>query len=152
MSLEWTLDYVVLRLETACGLEPVGGERAEPGAAPRGWIALPHQAPPLTTGDLLYVLHYPDGRPLQLSIESDGIVATNVNGTRLRYHATTEPGSSGAPCFNANWQIVAMHHASRKGSFLSFKKETCEGITVSAIRARLQARGFGSELDDPPQR
>jgi endonuclease/exonuclease/phosphatase family metal-dependent hydrolase len=55
----------------------------------------------------------------------------------LRYRTDTEPGSSGSPVFNNDWQLVALHHAGYRedgGTAVN------EGIRISAIVAHLMRR------------
>ena len=66
----------------------------------------------------------------------------------LHYETDTEPGSSGSPVFNDQWEVVALHHASvaapdhaELGSIMN------EGIRVSTlVRA---ARDLARELPAP---
>jgi len=46
---------------------------------------------------------------LQLAIGT--VTEFNNSGTRMRYDANSKNGSSGSPCFNADLQLVALHHA-----------------------------------------
>lgn len=107
------LDFALLRLDRSAGAAPIGGN-AEAGAAVRGWISLKSAATAeLKREDLLnriiFVLQHPAGMPIKLEI---GIInEVNDNATRVRHNANTEPGSSGSPCFNSDWQPVALHHA-----------------------------------------
>jgi hypothetical protein len=58
--------------------------------------------------------------------------ATAVIGPFLRYPAPTRHGASGAAVFNADWQLVAMHH--RRGVFPdSGGTLVSQGVCISAI-------------------
>ena len=39
-----------------------------------------------------------------------GGLSVNANGTRVRYANNTDPGSSGSPVFDIQWNLVALHH------------------------------------------
>ena len=49
-------------------------------------------------------------RPLKLAPDTEAVLSVNANGTRVRYANNTEPGSSGSPVFDINWNLVALHH------------------------------------------
>jgi V8-like Glu-specific endopeptidase len=60
----------------------------------------------------------------------------DVKEPKLHYRAPTEPGSSGSPVFNQDWELVALHHAgSKELRSLSGEgvREANEGIWMSAI-------------------
>ncbi len=87
------------------------------------------------------VLQHPDAAPLKLALEMSGIVALNGNQTRVTYTVNTEGGSSGSPCFNTDWELIALHH-SGDPNFDRRDKPTCnQGIPFAAIMALLAKRG-----------
>ena len=43
--------------------------------------------------------------------ECFSLLSSNANNTRVRYRTNTEEGSSGAPCFDKDWELVALHHS-----------------------------------------
>jgi endonuclease G, mitochondrial len=64
----------------------------------------------------------------------------------LHYEADTQPGSSGSPVFNDQWELVALHHASvpapehpELGRFVN------EGIRVSRLLGFIAAQRFTAE-------
>lgn len=103
------LDCALLKLAEKVGTRPVGGGIGDPEAKPRGWIDAASTPPPLAAGNQVLLLQHPKGEPLQLSIGT--VKQFNASGTRLRYDANSKDGSSGSPCFNADLQLVALHHA-----------------------------------------
>ncbi len=106
---EKEIDSALLRLAEPIGDLPVGGDTADPQAEPRGWIDVHEDPPPLAAGNQIFLLQHPKGEPQRLSIGT--VKAFNDSGTRLRYDANSMDGSSGSPCFNADLQLVALHHA-----------------------------------------
>ena len=107
------LDYALLRVEGAPGDEPVSSVNGTDGKGPaRGFVPIPPQSPPHDWGmrrDLM-ILQHPDGQPLKLAIRSDAVSATLPDTrapTRVRYMTRTAPGSSGSPCFDLSWNLVA---------------------------------------------
>jgi len=66
---------------------------------------------PLTSGEEIYIVQHPDGRPHEITFGSGQMVA--VEGRTIRYYDTldTEPGSSGSPIFRGkNNKLVGLHH------------------------------------------
>jgi Trypsin-like peptidase domain/Effector-associated domain 1 len=102
-------DYAIVRLAERIGDQPVGGATADVNAQPRKWIDTTVAAPALTAGKQIFLLQHPRGEPLQLTIGT--ITAFNARGTRVRYDANSKDGSSGSPCFDADLNLVALHHA-----------------------------------------
>lgn len=132
------LNFALVRLEGVPGREPIGGERAEPGAPPRGWIYIdPAEAMHARLPDQVMLLFYPPGQPLNLVISSESRVRMSNNGTRIYYNLETGAGSSGAPCFNSNWELMGLHvGAAPNGSGESY------GVPAAAIIAQLQRLGL----------
>lgn len=77
----------------------------------------------------LNLLQHPEGDSMKLSITHDGITGVYQEKGLIQYINKAAGGSSGAPCFNENWQLVALHHAERAKSFGSIR----EGILFSSI-------------------
>lgn len=67
-------------------------------------------------GEWVTIIQHPDGKPKQMSVRESRIVNLDENDTTyhparyIHYTADTEPGSSGAPVLNDQWQVVAIHH------------------------------------------
>ena len=120
------LDFAVLRLVDAAGLEPTGGTA---GAPPRGWITPRWRE--LEPDETIFVIQHPHGDTLKLaSGRFDG-----REPTRLRYRVDTEPGSSGSPCFTAQMELVALHRGSAEGL-------ANQGVPFDAIGQALPAGFF----------
>jgi V8-like Glu-specific endopeptidase len=56
-------------------------------------------------------MQHPKAEPLKLAFDTDAIIGLNPNGTTVTYRTNTEGGSSGSPCFDINWNLVALHHS-----------------------------------------
>jgi hypothetical protein len=130
------LDYALLRLDRYVGAEPIGGHRGEAAAAKRGWIEVSAAGRAIEPGSPIYILQHPQGQPLKVAIDTEGIVAVNASGTRVSYRVDTEPGSAGAPCFSGEWNLIAMHHARQAKTGLGV------GVPLEAIVKRLERRGL----------
>lgn len=119
------LDYALVRIDGAPGNEPIAGQE---GAPHRGWLSPGTYQ--LTKGDPLLIIQHPQADPLKLTVGS--VVDLPTDGRRVRYSANTLPGSSGSPCFTANWELVALHRAGEPSHN--------EGIPFVAIMAALSSR------------
>jgi hypothetical protein len=139
------LDYALVRLKAAVGAERV--DPNDPASRTRGWIQVPDAAPPIHPGMTLVILQHPRTAPLKLGIDTRAVIKTNNNGTRVRYATNTEPGSSGSPCFDMDWGLVALHHYGDPG-FAHPKWN--QGIPIFKIRELLTKRNVAKNLGTPP--
>jgi tetratricopeptide (TPR) repeat protein len=70
-----------------------------------------HKRPAVMTepAPRMYIIGYPAGRDLELSLQDNHLLAASE--TLLHYRTPTEPGSSGSPVFEPDdWRVVALHH------------------------------------------
>jgi hypothetical protein len=134
------LDYALLRVAGTPDRDGVAGPKGTDVKAPRrGFIPVPPPSPPHaweTRKDLM-ILQHPDGQPLKLAMRSDGVTATLPDAkvpTRVRYTTRTSPGSSGSPCFDFSWRLVALHHGGDpKYAEFDVSPDFNEGIPLAAI-------------------
>jgi endonuclease G len=107
-------------------------------------------------GEWVSIVQHPNGQPKQIAIRASEIIGLNartVPGLNLEhfihYSTDTDPGSSGAPVFNDQWQVVALHHkavpapADPEGK--PAKNEhwiANEGVRISAIFEHLSRHRF----------
>src|ERR1043166_4975535 len=91
------LDYALLRLRGEPGRESIAREGESFGGPQRNWIRMPVNAWDFQPETALYIVQHPQGRPLQLALETQAVISVNTNRTRVRYRTNTEPGSSGSP-------------------------------------------------------
>lgn len=90
----------------------------------------------------VFVVGHPSGDALQLSLHDSELLDICDHDRLLHYRTPTEPGSSGSPVFNTNWEVVALHHAgSSAQSRLRGKGqyEANEGISIRSIRVAAMA-------------
>ncbi len=136
------LDYALMRTAGAPGREPLFP--GDPNSAARGWIEVPPGRAELDFGrqKALFIVQHPDGKPMQVALDTDSITGVFGNQTRLRYRTNTEGGSSGSPCFGPDWQWIALHHS---GDPMyggpQYPARWNQGILVSAIVNLLEQRG-----------
>ena len=128
------LDYALVRLERPIGNQPVN-PKAESDSAIRGWVYVPHGAAPAFQAKMpLIIVQHPDGSPLKLAIDTEAVLGVNDKGTRVRYATNTEPGSSGSPCFDMDWNLVALHHY---GDPAYAHPKYNQGIPINMVRDRI---------------
>lgn len=118
------LDYAVVRLADAPANDEVEGAR-------RGNISIPPPAPHgrswLTPDEPIYVVQHPRGSPLRLAMGARGV--KEVRGrSRVTYRVTTSECSSGSPCFNRDWTLVALHRGGAP------ETDANEGVPIDSIR------------------
>ncbi|MGF1668268.1 MAG: serine protease [Acidimicrobiia bacterium] len=89
----------------------------------------------------VYVIGHPLGGGLSFSLQDN--VLLDMEAPKLHYRAPTEPGSSGSPVFNAQWKLVALHHAGGtalprlNGATGTYAAN--EGLWIQSIREALTA-------------
>lgn len=118
------LDFSLLKLSGRAGddvLDPASGVK-------RG--ALRPVTKQLHVNQLLFILQHPNAERLKLGV---GMVSGVERApARISHTANTLPGSSGAPCFNLDWELVALHHAERSGQN--------RGVPLGPVLAELSGR------------
>jgi endonuclease G len=95
-------------------------------------------------GDFVTIVQHPGGQKKQVALRDNRIV--DVFDDFLHYEADTEPGSSGSPVLNDQWELVGLHHASvpapehpELGQFVN------EGIRVSRLLKFIAAQTLTGE-------
>jgi V8-like Glu-specific endopeptidase len=99
------------------------------------WGALAVGTTEIKVGDHVNIIQHPGGGPKQISLFAN--VVAFVGGGRVQYLTDTLPGSSGSPVFDAQWNLVALHHS---GGWLTEPNATSkttfyrnEGISIDRI-------------------
>ena len=88
-------------------------------------------------GEYVNVVQHPEGDFKQLVLRENKLVSRLD--TVLHYEADTQPGSSGSPVFNDEWEAVALHHwggphrEQRQADGTPVPAMVNEGIRISAI-------------------
>ncbi|MGF1469028.1 MAG: trypsin-like serine peptidase [Sandaracinaceae bacterium] len=83
------------------------------------------------------VVQHPRGRFKEVTLQSNQV--TDVFSNVVQYTSDTEPGSSGSPVFDNDWELIALHHAAgtadaeQPGRWLDN-----QGIRVDAIVKHLR--------------
>lgn len=82
----------------------------------------------VTRHERVNIIQHPRGRQKEIAIHDNKV--SRVKDLVVHYSTDTEPGSSGSPVFNNDWELVALHHA---GFTLPEGKAKNEGIRITAI-------------------
>lgn len=92
-------------------------------------------------GDFVTIIQHPGGEKKQVALRENRIV--DILEWFLHYQTDTEPGSSGSPVFNDQWEIVALHHAGVPApDHDAFGGVINEGVRVSHLLAVLHGQSF----------
>ena len=143
---------------------------------PYGWSKLVPAQGKALLGDPLNIIQHPRGQAKQIVFRSNRLV--DLFDQFAHYTTDTEPGSSGSPVYNDQWEIVALHHSgvpkrdeagnliAKDGSVWREVDDPSdldwvanEGIRISSLVAHIESRDLGSnqaalrremlELDPP---
>lgn len=99
--------------------------------APFGFNRLTAAQGTVLIGEYVTIIQHPGGRKKQIVLRENKVI--DIPEIAVTYSADTEPGSSGSPVFNDQWEVIALHHASvptpgnEQFAFLN------EGIRISRI-------------------
>ncbi|MER6187965.1 serine protease [Streptomyces sp. NPDC001652] len=74
-----------------------------------GWNRLSAQVGKLVIGEPVNVIGHPMGRLKEIAVR-DNALQVRLD-EFLHYKTDTEPGNSGSPVFNDQWEVVALHHS-----------------------------------------
>ena len=89
----------------------------------------------VTRNERVNIIQHPEARPKEVALHDNHV--ERIMDKVVRYRTDTQPGSSGSPVFNNDWELVALHHA---GEAQSGGMALNEGIRISAIVSHLLAR------------
>jgi V8-like Glu-specific endopeptidase len=108
------------------------------------WGRLGISVSDIQVGSAVSVIQHPEGGYKRVA--SLGNILVGKDGRVILYATSTMPGSSGAPVFDDNWKVVALH----QGAGIWSKDEGCythnQGIRFSAI---VQSPNFSAALVGP---
>jgi endonuclease G len=95
---------------TLAGVAAVSDKQKPLSAYP--WVKLIADPGKTEVGDPVNIIQHPSGGLKQIAFRQNTVIAvTNAQPDFLCYSTDTEPGSSGSPCFNDQWELVAVHHS-----------------------------------------
>lgn len=120
-----------------------------------GWLPLLPLSGKTVDGEWVTIIQHPGGQPKQIAIHASQIIKLKPKDVPvdlrrfIHYSTDTEPGSSGAPVFNDQWQVVAVHHKAipalpkkRAAAREEQRWLANEGVRVSAIFNLLERSRF----------
>lgn len=128
-----------------------------------GWVKLIPEQGKADAGDCVNIIQHPGGELKQIALRSNEVV--DIFEEYLHYLTDTEPGSSGSPCFNDQWELIALHHSgvpktNNDGDLLKANDQVWrqgidstdslvwianEGVRVSSIVAAVRAAVLSDE-------
>lgn len=95
-------------------------------------------------GDFVSIIQHPGGEKKQVAVRENRVI--DLAERFIFYETDTEPGSSGSPVFNDQWEVIALHHASvpaperpEHGGILN------EGVRVSRLVEFLTSQELAPE-------
>lgn len=95
---------------TVVGVAAVSSRGASISRYP--WLKLIGTLGKAEKGDPLNIIQHPVGGLKQIALRNNEIIEIPLGKPDFLYYSTdTEPGSSGSPCFNDQWELVALHHS-----------------------------------------
>ena len=128
---------------------------APASTAPFGWCRLTDAQGTVVVGESVTIVQHPAARRKEVALRENRLV--DIPEQVLHYVTDTEPGSSGSPVFNDQWEVVALHHASVPDPAPGATGSLNEGIRISRILHHLAGlpldpgrRALVDALDDPP--
>ena len=98
------LDYVLIALER----KSMDGQH---DISEYGYNRLAADLGKTVTGEPVFIIQHPNGESKKISLLNNRMMIRDENSSYLYYEADTEPGSSGSPVFNRQWEVVALHHS-----------------------------------------
>ncbi|MFI2434351.1 trypsin-like serine peptidase [Streptomyces sp. NPDC018693] len=94
------LDYALVAVAPAADGRPPGEIF--------GWNPLAAQVGNLVIGERVNIIGHPNGRLKEIALRDNTLLVRLDD--FLHYKTDTEPGNSGSPVFNDQWEVVALHH------------------------------------------
>jgi len=95
------LDYALVAVQAGANGRAPGQEF--------GWNRLIAQQGKIAVGEPVNVVGHPMGRLKEIAIRNNTL--QTLLDEFLHYETDTEPGNSGSPVFNDQWEYVALHHS-----------------------------------------
>lgn len=156
-----TLDFTLVAVQPAAN---------DSGAELRtyGYLPLYASKDKVLVDEYVAVIQHPGGAPKKIALRNNKVI--DVFDDFVHYTTDTDRGASGAPVFNDQWQVVALHHAGVKkrdesGRVLAVDGSIWtpamgddriayianEGVRVSSILAHLRLLGERGDMS-PAQR
>jgi S1-C subfamily serine protease len=125
-------DWTVVKVKAKEGKVP--GDKWEP-------LTIGEQDPKID--DFTIIVQHPSGGPKQIALNNSVIAYIDSAKRVVQYLTDTEPGSSGSPVFNTQWNVIALHHSGgwlrEPGQDPKQKFYRNEGIHINTVVAGLKS-------------
>ncbi len=154
---------------TIVGVEGVSLRNRQLNSYP--WIRLIAELGKAEKGDDVNIIQHPRGGLKQIAFRRNEVIEIPDGQKNFLYYTTdTEPGSSGSPCFNDQWELIALHHSGVARLTEKHPKQILrtdgqvwrkgidpeglidwlgnEGARVSAVVAALRAASLNGEMQE----
>ncbi|MDI2076631.1 DNA/RNA non-specific endonuclease [Bradyrhizobium sp. Mp27] len=102
-----------------------------------GFLPLIARSGKVLDGEWVSIIQHPGGQPKQIAIRDSQVLALSAEDVEgidlekfIHYSADSEPGSSGAPVFNDQWQVLALHHKAVPDYDTEHRRLARDGRTV----------------------
>lgn len=91
-------------------------------------------------GTTLNMIQHPQGQVMKIALSGNGVTWKSDDARLIQYVTPAAEGSSGSPCFNDEWNLVAIHHAEETQRFLGIVAAGTvrEGILFSRIYEQIK--------------
>ncbi|HUS32939.1 MAG TPA: DNA/RNA non-specific endonuclease [Kofleriaceae bacterium] len=88
-------------------------ERSDAGrpASMYPWVRIGPADSDLKDKDALTIIQHPLGGMKQIAFRNNDVIVVQDLPQFVHYTTDTQPGSSGSPCFDDLWRLVALHHS-----------------------------------------
>ncbi len=117
------LDYALVRLDSQVS----NTKSIHDGTKKRDFIDLNKTSvSDFKTDSSLMIFQHSDGDPLVFAYDPKSIIGINQDRTRVRYKTNSFYGSSGSPCYDENFNLVALHNS-------GVKRKYNQGIPIDKI-------------------
>jgi Trypsin-like peptidase domain/Effector-associated domain 1 len=136
-----------IRTVVPCDAVTITGDRINDWSIARTAQAPPPDAEVLPLGgapvprkdDYVFIIQHPEGLPKMIGLSHN--LVRYVDENVLQYWTDTKTGSSGAPVFNTDWQVVGLHHRwvpAPKGDGVAYRNQ---GRRIERVIEGLQQHG-----------
>lgn len=135
------LDFALLRLDRKIGDKPPKG-----GGGARGWVDLSTTVPNAAVDAPVFIVQHPDGKPMQLALDTNAVIGYSPKKRRIRYRTNTLAGSSGSPVFTQDWELLALHHSGDPEYPALITGKYNEGIPIRTLVKHFEDEGLLAKL------
>jgi V8-like Glu-specific endopeptidase len=94
-----------------------------------------------TPNATLNMIQHPEGQVMKIALSGNAVTWLSDDHRLIQYVTPAAAGSSGSPCFDDDWNVVAIHHAEETRRFAGFidAGTVREGILFGEIYKQIKA-------------